>query len=73
MTPEERDRLRTIEVQFESMKVSLVSIDLKLEELRAAAQMGKGAWMLLLKQGTFLVAVVSIVSFIFDKLLSRHT
>ena len=73
MTPEERDRLRTIEVQFESMNVSLVSIDLKLEELRAAAQMGKGAWMLLLKQGTFLVAVVSIVSFIFDKLLSRHT
>lgn len=73
MTPEERDRLRTIEVQFESMKVSLVSIDHKLEELRAAAQMGKGAWMLLLKQGTFLVAVVSIVSFIFDKLLSRHT
>jgi len=72
MTPEERDRLRTIEVQFESMKVSLASIDLKLEELRAAAQMGKGAWMLLLKQGTFLVAVVSIVSFILDKLLSRH-
>jgi len=72
MTPEERDRLRTIEVQFESMKASLSSIDHKLEELRVAAQMGKGAWMLLLKQGTFLVSILAIVAWFFEKLVGKH-
>lgn len=72
MTPEERDRLKTLEVQFQSMNSWLVSIDGKLEELRTAAHMGKGAWLLILKLGTVSVATVAGIAYVVDRIMFRH-
>ena len=72
MTPDERDRLRTLEVQFESMNHWLVSIDSKLEEVRTAAHMGKGAWLLLLKLGGIVASIAALIAWILDKLAGRH-
>lgn len=72
MTPDERDRLRTLEVQYLAMSNSLVSIDNKLEELRTAAHMGKGAWLLLLKLGTVLVALAAAAAWVVEKLAGKH-
>lgn len=72
MTPEERDRLRTLEVQFESMNHWLKSIDSKVEEVRTAAHMGKGAWVLLLKLGGIIAAIAAFVAWLLDKIAGRH-
>ncbi len=72
MTPEERDRLRTLEVQLQSMNTWLASVDGKLEELRIAAHMGKGAWLLILKLGTVFVALAAGIAWIADKFVGKH-
>jgi hypothetical protein len=79
MTPEERDRLRTVEVKVEGIDDWLRSIDTKLEELRTAANMGKGAWMLLLKLGVVLAAMgggvawlAATAAWLWDHVGGRH-
>ena len=72
MTPEERDRLRTVEVKVDGLDDWLRSIDTKLEELRSAAAMGKGAWFLLLKIGAVLGAIVAATGWLWDHIGGRH-
>jgi hypothetical protein len=70
VTPDERDRLRTVEVRIEGLDDWLRSIDTKLEELRIAANMGRGAWLLILKLGAILTAIGAAVAWLFDHLSS---
>lgn len=72
MTPDERDRLRTVEVEMTNMKVLLSSIADDVAEIREAASMGKGAWILLLKLGGVLTAIAVAVAWVVDHLPWRH-
>jgi hypothetical protein len=72
MTPEERDRLRTVEVEVMNMKVILASIADDVAEIKEAAHMGKGAWLLLLKLGAVLGAIVAAVAWMVDRFAGRH-
>src|SRR5690606_19378375 len=49
MTPDERDRLAKLEQKVADMEPWLKDIDHKLDQLIAAANMGKGAWWAVLK------------------------
>ena len=68
MTPEERDRLRTLEVEMNSLKDWLKSIDGKLDEIRMAAHMGKGAWLSMLRIGAILAAILGASAWVWDHL-----
>lgn len=72
MTPEERDRLRAVEVKVDGYDDWLRSIDTKLDELRHAAAMGKGAWLLLLKLGGIMVAIAAVIAWSLDHLGGKH-
>lgn len=67
MTPEERDRLAKVETKVEGLDDWLRSIDAKLEELRVAAHMGQGAWLLLLKLGGMIVVIGGAATWLFDR------
>ncbi len=72
MTPEERDRLRTVEVEHLNMKVLLASIADDVAEIKEAAHMGKGAWILLLKLGGVLTAIAVALAWVVDHFPGRH-
>ncbi len=59
MTPEERDRLAKLEVKVAGITGELASISSKLDQLIAAANMGKGAWWAVLRLGGLLVVAGS--------------
>ena len=71
MTPEERDRLARLEVEVAGLNAWLRSIDGKLDEVRAAAHMGKGAWAVSLRLGAFIIAVCGAFAWLFDRLPHR--
>ena len=75
MTPEERDRLVRVETIVGEHSKHLAAANEKLDRLVAAANMGKGAWWLLLKIGAVLVAlatagawIVNTAMWAYDKL-----
>jgi hypothetical protein len=72
VTPDERDRLRTVEVEVINMKVLLASIADDVTEIKEAAHMGKGAWILLLKLGGVLTAVAVAGAWVWDHVVARH-
>jgi hypothetical protein len=72
MTPDERDRLRTVEVEQMNMKVILASIADDVAEIKEAAHMGKGAWLLLLKLGAVIAAIAGAVAWAVDRFAGRH-
>jgi hypothetical protein len=57
MTPEERDRLARVEERVSAIGGELADISGKLDRLIAAANMGKGAWWVLLRLGGMLVVL----------------
>jgi hypothetical protein len=59
MTPEERDRLARLEEKVAGITGELASISGKLDQLIAAANMGKGAWWAVLRLGGLLVVTGS--------------
>jgi hypothetical protein len=61
MTPEERDRLTRAEAQLVTQAALIAGMDKKLDQLIAAANMGRGAWGLILRIGAFLVGLTAIV------------
>lgn len=72
MTVEER--LARLEVRADGSEKWLQSIDTKVDQIVAAMNMGKGAWVLLLKAGAVLVALVTAfaslvaaAAWVFDK------
>ena len=68
MTPEERDRLTAVETRVETIQIWLKSIDHKLDELVAAANMGRGAWWIIMKIGGLLVVCGAGIAWLVDKL-----
>lgn len=60
ITPEER--IARLEERVSGQQEWLKSIDDKVDQLLAAANMGKGAWVLLLKLGGALVVLVGVVT-----------
>jgi hypothetical protein len=72
MTPDERDRLRTVEVEQMNMKVILASIADDVAEIKEAAHMGKGAWLLLLKLGAVIAAIAAAVAWAVDRFAGKH-
>lgn len=66
MTPDERDRLTTLEVKMEGLERLLAVMAGDLSEIKEAAHMGKGAWLLLLKLGGVLTALAIAVAWIVD-------
>lgn len=72
MTVEER--LARLEVRADGNEMWLRSIDTKVDKIVEAMNMGKGAWVLLLKVGAVLAAfataiatVVTAAAWVFDK------
>lgn len=67
MTREERDRLVVLETKFSQIEESMAAMDEKLDKLVAAANMGKGAWWLLLKIGGVLTVVGGAGAWLYDR------
>lgn len=67
MTREERDRLVVLETEVEQMQSQLTSMDGKLDQLVTAANMGRGAWWLLLKIGGIVVAITTAGAWLYDR------
>jgi hypothetical protein len=68
VTPEERDRLARAEIEVRMLSRSLGEMNRKLDQLVAAANMGKGAWWLLLRLGGVLVVVAGAAGWALDHL-----
>lgn len=66
MTPEER--IASLEEWKRSTEQWLSGMDKKLDQLIAAANMGKGAWWLFIKIGGAAVMVVGAVSWVADRI-----
>ncbi len=72
MTPDERDRLRTLEVRADNQHILLAAIADDVAEIKEAAHMGKGAWILLLKLGGVLTAIAVALAWVVDHFPGRH-
>ncbi len=70
MTPEER--LARLEARADGTDKWLQSIDGKVDELLAAANMGKGAWILLLKLGAVVAAIATVIAWLLDHFGGKH-
>ena len=68
MTPEERDRLARAETEIRVLSQSLGEMNRKLDQLVAAANMGKGAWWLLLRLGGVLVVLAGATGWVLEHL-----
>lgn len=66
MTPDERDRMKALEVEMEGVKEWLKSMDGKLDEIRTAAHMGKGAWVMMLRMGAGMAAIAAAMAWLLD-------
>lgn len=64
-TPEER--IATLEARMSGTDAWLKDIDTKLDELIAAANMGKGAWWIILRIGGVLVVLGGAIGWVIDK------
>lgn len=62
------ERIAALESKFEAQGAWLKSIDGKVDELRAALNMGKGALFVVLKVGAALVAFATFIAWITDHL-----
>lgn len=62
------ERIATLEAKVEGQERWLRSIDDKLDTVIAAMNMGKGAWLLLLKVGAAIVAIGAGIAWIADHL-----
>lgn len=67
VTPEERDRLARLEATVAGQQKWLEDIDKKLDDLLAAANMGKGAWWVMLRIGGVLVVIGGAAAWLIDK------
>lgn len=67
MTPEERDRLIAVEVAQRGQQQWLASIDGKVDELIAISNMGKGAWLFILKAGGVAAAIIAAAAWVYDR------
>jgi hypothetical protein len=70
MTLEER--LVRLETQFIDRDRKLDKIEAKVDQLLAAANMGKGAWWLLLRIGAALVVIVGFVEWMASFFMGKH-
>lgn len=68
MSPDERDRLTKVETVVEMQRMQLNSMNQKLDQLIAAANMGKGAWWLILRIGAVVAALAAGIAWIFDRI-----
>jgi hypothetical protein len=68
VTSEERDRLARAEIEVRMLSRSLGEMNRKLDQLVAAANMGKGAWWLLLRLGGVLVVLVGATGWVLEHL-----
>jgi hypothetical protein len=64
-TPEER--IAALEARMNGTDAWLKDIDAKLDALVAAANMGKGAWWIILRIGGLLVVVGGAIGWVIDK------
>lgn len=64
-TPEER--IAALEARQAGTDAWLKDIDAKLDELIAAANMGKGAWWIILRIGGVLVVVGGAIGWVIDR------
>lgn len=69
MERDERDRLVALEEWRKSVDEKLSHISSTLDKLAEAAAMGRGAWWLILKIGSVLLAVGAAVGWLIDKLV----
>jgi hypothetical protein len=69
MDRDERDRLVVLEEWRKSVDEKLTHISSTLDKLAEAAAMGRGAWWLILKIGSVLLAVGAALGWLADKLI----
>lgn len=70
MTPDERDRLARLEAITANQDARLDKIDAKLDQLLAAANMGKGAWWAILKVGGFITMLIAAAAWVWRHLIN---
>lgn len=68
MSPEERDRLTRVEVEFSILKEDVAGMDAKLDRLLEAAAMGRGAWWIVLKVGGIGVLIITAIAWLWEQL-----
>lgn len=66
-----RERLARVEENGNNRDKRLARIENKLDGLLQSANMGRGAWLALLRVGAFLVAVGGAVAWVVDHLQKR--
>jgi hypothetical protein len=66
MTPQERERLVKVEERVANISDDLADISEKLDRLIAAANMGKGAWLAVLRLGGVLVVLGGAIGWVTD-------
>lgn len=72
MLPGERDRLARLEARFDNMEGWVKSMDSKLDQLLTAADMGKGAWWMILKLGGLLTVAGAGLAWVWDHIPRAH-
>ena len=66
VTPEERDRLAKLEERVRGLDETMTGMDEKLDQLIAAANMGRGAWWMILRLGGLMVVMGGAVGWAAD-------
>ena len=66
-SPEEDRRITRLEVRLEQLSLEMAVNSNKLDQLITAANMGRGAWGLMLRMGTVMVAVAAVVAWVVDR------
>jgi hypothetical protein len=76
MTEEEKQRLMRLEFKFQSHQEDMVELKGDVKEIKsavsgllAAANMGRGAWWMLIKVGAVLVAIAGVVGWVYDRFI----
>ena len=68
----DRDRIARLEQDYKNLREWVMADNAELQALRASANMGKGAWALLIKLGAVLVAIAGAFAWLWDRFGGKH-
>lgn len=71
MTTEEHERLAKLEAIYTLLDISVQNIECKVDKLVAMANIGRGAFWMLIKAGGFIIALCGAIAWVFDHIGAR--
>jgi hypothetical protein len=72
MTPDERDRLAKAEQAIVDIRADTLATRNDVAELKAALNMGRGAWFAAVKIGAVLLMAVGALAWLWDRIKAPH-